>query len=340
MKSLHSGRIISLTGFTILVITTFTLFLSNFAEALNYDYFVIFTIINLAALAGLAYETKLEFRSIILEKFPFRFRRSDAENFAAVLAGAVAAFHISAALNLGPVAAAGVTGLTASVILPRHDVPAYCGAFVGMSCPVAFGCYPCLLAAGLIAGAVFVISKNTLNGFGGKLGTIAFFGAVSALFLMGNAGKPGVIPALDVKIYIVAYSILAATITFLVSIRLGKGPVFASSFVGLLGGLLLPQIYPQFGEILGVIVICASFAGMSSPERITTNMQMIGAGILSGIFFIYTLTHFPGAGGKLGTIAFMSCITVRGWADIYRKARSGLRKPHPQKDSTGRGSYR
>ncbi len=325
MPSLRSGKFVSLTGFTLLVITTFTLFLANFLEALDYDYFFLLTVINLIALGGLVYETKLEFRNIVNLKFPFKFSKNDAYNFSAVVLGAVATFYISTALNLGPVAAAGLTGITASVIFPRQDVPAYCGAFVGMSCPLAFGCYPCLLTGAAIAGALYVASKNTLNGFGGKLGTIALFGAVSALFIMGRTGEPGVIPALNIRLYIIAYSVFAAIITFVISIRLRKGPVFASSLTGLMGGLLLPAIYPEFGGTLGVIVICASFAGMSSPERITTNFQMIIAGALSGLFFIYTLSHFPGAGGKLGTIAFMSCIAVRGCADLYRKTRSGLR---------------
>ncbi len=323
---MRSGKILSLTGFVVLVITTFTLFFANFLEALRYEYFLLFAAINLAALAGLAYQTRIELKNIITLKFPFRLGRNDAANFISVFAGAVITFHISSALNLGPVTAAGLTGLTASVIFPKHDVPAYCGAFVGMSCPAAIGCSSCLYLASVIAGALFVASKNTLNGFGGKLGTIAFFGAVSALFIMGRAGEPGSVPGLNVKLYIAAYSVLAAIATFVVSIRLGKGPVFASALVGLLGGLLLPQIYPRFGGMLGVVTICASFAGMSSPERITTNIQMLLAGILSGIFFIYTLTHFPGAGGKLGTIAFMSCIAVSGCAGISREAKDRLRK--------------
>ena len=327
MPSLRSGKFVSLTGFALLIITTLTLFLLNFLEALDYDYFLLLTVINLIAFGGLVYETKLEFRNIINLKFPFKFSKNDAYNFAAVVLGAVATFHISNTLNLGPVTSAGLTGLTASVIFPRHDVPAYCGAFVGMSCPIAFTCYPCLLAAAAIAGVLFVISKNTLNGFGGKLGTIAFFGAVATMCITGRAGEPGNMPGLNTGIYIIAYSVFAAISTFVISIRLGKGPVFASSLIGLLGGLLLPGIYPQFGGMLGVIVICASFAGMSSPERITTNLQMVTAGIISGIFFIYTLAHFPGAGGKLGTIAFMSCIAVRGCVDLYWKARSGLRAP-------------
>lgn len=310
---------ISAAGFTVLAATTFVLFLLNFAESLKHALPLLFLAVNLAALGGLSYETWLELRRCLKRSIRFAFSLKDLYNYLSVMLGTIATYLLNVELGLGPVAAAGLIGITASVLLPEQDVPVYCGAFVGMSCPVAFRGYECLVPAGMIAGTLFVASKDVFNGFGGKLGTIAFFGAVSAIFIKDGGGVPGAPPAWLIGRYIILYSVLAATITFLISTGLKKGPVFSSGLVGLAGGMLLPNIYPVFGELLGVIVICASFAGMSSRERIFSNLQMCAAGAFSGIFFIYTLAHFPGAGGKLGTIAFMSVIAVRGCVDIWAR---------------------
>lgn len=324
-KKRSLSLIVSAAGFIVLATTTFTLFFFNLFEAFRHSYRLIFLAVNLLALAGLAYESFLEYRSEFSAGKTFKPERGDIANFLGVMLGTFATFYLSVGLGLGPVVAAGLVGIVASVFLPKRDVPIYCGAFVGMSCRTAFRCYPCLVIAGVIAGIVFVASKDVFNGFGGKLGTIAFFGAVCAIFLRSRMAAPIAMPDWHVGRLIIFYSVLAALATFITSIRWQQGPVFSSGLVGLAGGLILPRVYPGFGTLLGVIVICASFAGMSSPKRITSNLQMCAAGVLSGLFFIYTLAHFPGAGGKLGTIAFMSCIAVRGCIDLFGRRTAASR---------------
>ncbi len=113
-------------------------------------------------------------------------------SIAAATLGALATFGMHLEFNMSAVLAAGITGLMSSVIPyinPKSDLgkelpPAiYCGAFAGMTAPLLAGGYIFILLAGIATGSLLIISKNAFNGFGGKLGTIAF-GGVSLSFLI------------------------------------------------------------------------------------------------------------------------------------------------------------
>lgn len=108
-----------------------------------------------------------------------------------VLIGAVGTYFLSINLSLGAVIASGVCGTLGSFlplinkkseILKTAPVALYCGSFVGMSSPLIAKNIIFVALAGLIAGLIYIFSKNVMNGFGGKLGTIAF-GAVFVLSL-------------------------------------------------------------------------------------------------------------------------------------------------------------
>jgi len=107
--------------------------------------------------------------------------------------GAITTFYINTGLKLGPVIAAGFIGTLASFVpsfnkksnLLKEVPPAvYCGAFVGMSSANVAPNLKFILFAGFIAGSILILSKNIFNGFGGKLGTIAFTSiAISSIIL-------------------------------------------------------------------------------------------------------------------------------------------------------------
>ena len=59
----------------------------------------------------------------------------------------------------------------------------YCGSFIGMGSILVNNHYLFIAFAGLISGIYFCITSNWLNGFGGKLGTLAFVGVAVAYFL-------------------------------------------------------------------------------------------------------------------------------------------------------------
>jgi len=106
--------------------------------------------------------------------------------------GAVATYWINLEFPIGVVFAAGLVGFVSSIIpfinrrsdiLRELPVAIYCGTFAGMTAPYIAKGYTFIIFAGLISGFLLIFSKNTLHGYGGKLGTIAF-GGVTLTSLM------------------------------------------------------------------------------------------------------------------------------------------------------------
>ncbi|MFK7785689.1 MAG: hypothetical protein AB8B56_11265 [Crocinitomicaceae bacterium] len=104
--------------------------------------------------------------------------------FAIAFAG-VLTFYLSTDLKLGPVIASAGVGFIASYLslfnssfLKSLPVPIYCGTFVGMCSSFLSEDYFFVGYAGLVAGIIYLITRDALNGVGGKLGTIAFGGVV------------------------------------------------------------------------------------------------------------------------------------------------------------------
>ena len=176
---------------------------------------------------------------------------------------------------MGPVAASALVGVLFALMVPKFAVPAYCGSFVGMAYCILFTTYVYLALAAIVAGIVFVLSKNVFNGFGGKLGTIALTGCIIASFF---ADKKVIdinpIPAWDTGKFLLLYSVIAAIISYVLNIRLKYGAVTGSGVVGLLAGLIMPQIFPEIGGSAAVMMICASFVGMSSQSRLPMNYML------------------------------------------------------------------
>ena len=240
--------------------------------------------------------------------------------FVAVVAGATVTFLVGVEFNLTPVVASALIGLIGATALKRLAVPIFCGSFVGMCSPEIFVSLGWVALAGLIAGLIFVAARDVFNGFGGKLGTIAFTGALAASVIFGCRLTGPLIPGPEVTFWILGYSVAGATATYLLSVRLANGPVVASALVGLAGGLLLPAAHgPVLGSTLAVIVFCASFVGMTATERLDRVALVSAAGLVCGVVFIFTVPHLGGAGGKLGTIAFGSTIAVHAIALAVRR---------------------
>lgn len=236
--------------------------------------------------------------------------------FAGVVGGALVAYVLSVDVGLGAVTASALVALIAAFILPDYDVPIYCGSFVGMTSARLLASYGELAIAGIIAGLLYVLTISVYPGCGGKLGTIAFGGSAITGLGLAREFPMAEIPAWPVVWLIVAHAVVATVITYWVNVGLGRGPVIASGLVGIVGGLILPPVYPEIGETLAVMVICASFAGMSSAQRFPSYAMMFAVGFVAGIIFVYSMPLAGGAGGKLGTIAFGAVLAVCGWCDL------------------------
>ena len=237
--------------------------------------------------------------------------RGKAVDALAVVAGAVLAYALSVHGGLGPVLGSALVGLAAGVATPRVAVPAYCGSFVGMASPDLFPSVAHVAVAGAVAGGAFVATAETFGGFGGKLGTIALFGCATTLALLPGVGYATGSPLAWTAVgVVVPVAVLGAVATVVLSVRLGLGAVVGSALVGVVAGVAFPTLIPGAGAPLAIVAFCASFVGMSTTERLGHEGHVAVAGALSGVVFLAVAPAFAGAGGKLGTVAFLSCI---GW---------------------------
>jgi hypothetical protein len=237
----------------------------------------------------------------------------------AVVLGGVAAYTLAHDVGLGPVVAASLVGIAAHLVAPKYGAAGYCGAFVGMTSDLLLLTHAEVLLASLASGLAFYLTKPVFPGAGGKLGTIALIGStlmsvsLKRLFLVAPLPDPGT------ELTIILIALAATALTFALSVAHGNGPVLASSVVGMLGGLVLPVVFPAQGGNLAVVAICASFAGMSSRERLPNAWAVLAVGAFTGVVFIFSTPHLGGAGGKLGTIAFGSVLAVSGFRWITKR---------------------
>ena len=226
----------------------------------------------------------------------------------AVIFGAVITYALHGHTVLDVVLATGLVGIGAALIMRRVQVPIYCGAFVGMSSPMLLGWGPFLLAS-LLASILFVIAKDLYNGYGGKLGTIAFTGAFIAGFIYRSPFLEGGRFSVRESVWILVISVVAAVLTYVMSIRLRQGPVLGSAFMGFYLGAVL-MFFPAVPAVLPVVAIGATFVGMSNMARLPHEGYVALGGVLFALLFIFSAPYFNGAGGKLGTIAFISSLSI------------------------------
>lgn len=112
---------------------------------------------------------------------------------------------------------------------------------------------------------------------------------------------------------IILVSILSGILTYLISNNLKKGPVFASAIVTLVSGIFLPHFFGEFGTSLMVVAACSSYAGMVAVKNIPNIWEMIIVSTITAMLFILASSSYVGVGGRLGTIAALSCFTWIGF---------------------------
>ncbi|SDK95492.1 hypothetical protein [Natronincola ferrireducens] len=114
------------------------------------------------------------------------------------------------------------------------------------------------------------------------------------------------------KLTIILVSVIAALMTYYISVYLNKGAVFGSAIVTLVAGVVFPHFFPDNGATLAAMATCASYAAMVSAAKFPKIQEMIGVGTLVGLIFIATMTAFVGVGGRLGTIAAVAGLAWLG----------------------------
>lgn len=311
----------SIVSFFVLGFTVINLFFLSFVTSVNEGHNVL-GFFKFVILMLMGYEIKNEWikrigreRAEILEA---KFEYEDFISIAMVVIGTLVSFALHNELGLQAVASSSVVGLVSAIVLPRYQIPLYCGSFAGMASIEVFSRYETVLVAGVVAGLTLVATKPIFKGFGGKLGISAFVGTMVTSLIFGKFSQGQAELSIRVSDWIILYFILGATLTFMIDERKRIGAVASSSIMGLIGSVFLPLLYGSEGDIYSVAVFCGSFIGMTSLERIKKRRFMIVAGVFGSIIFVYTNSLYAGLGGKLGAIAFGSTIAMAGLIDLSK----------------------
>lgn len=119
------------------------------------------------------------------------------------------------------------------------------------------------------------------------------------------------------ELIILIVSIIAGISTYIVSNILKRGAVIASAIIVLVSGLILPYFFPMNGSLLATAAACASYAGMISIENALNLLEMALISLLTGILFIAAESAYVGVGGRLGTIAAISCFAWLGFKKVF-----------------------
>ena len=119
------------------------------------------------------------------------------------------------------------------------------------------------------------------------------------------------------EVIILTVSVVAGMATYVISNFLKRGPVIASAIITLVSGLMLPYFFPSMGNALATAAACSSYAGMISLENALNLFEMAVISLMTGILFIAATSAYPGIGGRLGTIAAISCFAWLGFKKVF-----------------------
>ncbi len=112
---------------------------------------------------------------------------------------------------------------------------------------------------------------------------------------------------------ILAAAIAGGITAYIVSVHLGRGGVLGSAVVVLASGLVFPALFGDLGTQLALAATTASYAGMVSGEKCGGILPMTAISIMAGTLFAVSDSVYPGVGGRLGTIAAISCLSFIGY---------------------------
>lgn len=119
------------------------------------------------------------------------------------------------------------------------------------------------------------------------------------------------------ELIILLVSVVAGLATYTVSNILKRGGVIASAIITLVSGLMLPYFIPTMGGLMATAAACSSYAGMISVENALNLREMSIISLMTGILFIAASNAYIGIGGRLGTIAAISCFAWLGFKKVF-----------------------
>jgi len=269
-------------------------------------------------------------------------KRSIILQFLASYAGAVLTFHFQL-LDQTPVAASALTtGVAWLFLLALHEkrrsliLAVYCGSFAGMSMLCASA--DAAEASGLVfrqaAGFSLAVAlcyvlmeyltlyfpKVTFLGYGGRLGTTAFFSSLlCSLLLREGAGIVNLNPIAAspaTPVTGMAYALIACSGAIIPCLLLGKRSraVDIYDLTGLTALLSLSAslLFKLFFEDLS-LAPAAFYTGLfvsMTRSHLCGPPKFAIAGAISGLLMLYFTHIFNGIGGTLGLAAMLSVVFV------------------------------
>ncbi len=267
--------------------------------------------------------------------------------------GSISTMYITA-LDINPIVASSLVSIIISfftiIVIKkenRYSWASFCGSFAGMTCLVFLGFDNKDILSlnfflnGLILSSLtallyalselfsYKFPKLAFDGYGGRLGTIAFISVCSFLIALKII--------FDFKLEIfslnnfslsvwdfcaIPSAVLAAVVSMEIKATVSSldenYKVFTVATTGIIGGILITKI-PVYGNLLGQAWYTGAFVGMSSYFILMLKRDFIITGLISGILLVLTKGFFVGFGGKLGFISFMAVIITKASYSFFNK---------------------
>lgn len=243
-------------------------------------------------------------------------------NIVFVILGTIITYELSNILSLSIVVSSALVGLAGYLVSSKYSIAIYTGSFAGMSSVLMFNRLEILVVA-IIAAIVFQIVKNVFNGFGGRLGTIAFIATTITGLIFNRSGLPA--DQFYDTWLIFLFALAGVLISWLIHNRFNKSPVIASAVPGLIIGIIFGQIFSEL-EIYSYIFFTATFVGMASNYVVMNIYKSLFIGVILSIIFLSFFHFFNGFGGKMGLMAFISLLIGKAILEFVIKTKKILIK--------------
>lgn len=228
--------------------------------------------------------------------------------------GVVITYELTLLFSVSTVITSTAVGILGYLLFKKYSMAIYCGSFAGMTSSLILNHYEIIVLA-ILCAFVYLFIKTILNGYGGRLGTIAFVSTTIVVILFN---KTEILPSDTYNIWlIIVFSILGVIIPYLIQRKLNQSSLISSAVPSLLIGLV-SLIYPSM-LIYSGIFFTASFAGMSSKSIIPNLYSALSVGIILSIIFFAFFNFYNGFGGKMGLSALISVIIYVALINIFNK---------------------
>ena len=242
-------------------------------------------------------------------------------NIIFVVLGTLLTYEISS-FGVSIVVSSALIGLIGHFIFNKYSIAIYTGSFAGMSSHLLFNRLEIFLIA-IITALVYQIVKTAFNGYGGRLGTIAF---IATSFVSVVFSKESLIAHQSYEIWLIfLLSIGGTLITWILHNKLKQSPVLSSALPGLIIGLILGQLFRNY-IIYSYVFFTATFVGMANKYTIKNVYESLFIGIILGLIFLSFFIFFNGFGGKMGLMAFISILIGKTILDLINKVKDHLSK--------------